>query len=154
MKEVYFSYSLNNRIKTGNGTFSFSETASNVGNTGLSLSGVDSSVISLNLLNETKIPPNAILTSVTSSGTQSPSQGNVHHKLLPSSSTSSWYTSTVASATKGYYDISVNNNYKARQIWQFKYNALASAKSTMKSVSILLFWEYDIADTNYTIYSY
>ena len=110
---MYFSLSMNERIKTGRGVFSFSGTASNPGNSSISLSGVDSSVLTLNLANNTTIPPEAIVTSVNTSGTQSPSQGNVHH---------------------------------------IKYNALATAKSTMKNVKITLEWEYDIANTGYKSY--
>ncbi len=151
---MIFTYSLNTRIKSGNGTFSFSGTAINSGNSALSLSGMDSSVLSLNLTNNVTIPPNAITTSVSTTSSLSPSQANIHHMILPSSASSSWYTATAAYPTDGSYNISVTDNYTARQIWQFKYNALGSAKTTMKNVSMLLKWEYDVADTNYTAYSY
>ncbi len=39
------------------------------------MSGVDSSVILVNLTNDTKIANKAIVTGISSSGTQSPSQG-------------------------------------------------------------------------------
>lgn len=55
-----------------NGTFTFSGTASNPGNSLISLSGVDSSVLSLNLTNNSTIPPGAIVTSVSTSGTHLP----------------------------------------------------------------------------------
>jgi len=146
---MYFSLSMNERIKTGRGVFSFSGTASNPGNSSISLSGVDSSVLTLNLANNTTIPPEAIVTSVNTSGTQSPSQGNVHHMVLPATESSTWYTSTVASASSGHYNIDVSDGFQAAQRWQFKYNALATAKSTMKNVKITLEWEYDIANTGY-----
>lgn len=149
---MYFSLSMNERIKTGRGVFSFSGTASNPGNSSISLSGVDSSVLTLNLTNNTEIPPEAIVTSVNTSGTQSPSQGNVHHMVLPATESSTWYTSTVTSATSGHYDIDVSDGFQAAQRWQFKYNALATAKSTMKNVKITLEWEYDIANTGYKSY--
>lgn len=149
---MYFSLSFYNRIKTGTGTFSFSGTASNAGNSGMNSNGVDSSVLTLNLTNNTTIPPNAIVTSVTTKGTQSPSQGNVHHKILPATATSTWYTSTVSSASSGSYNISAANNFNAAQVWQFKYNVLATASSTMRNVSIKVNWRYDIADTNYAIF--
>ena len=149
---MYFSLSMNERIKTGRGVFSFSGTASNPGNSSISLSGVDSSVLTLNLANNTTIPPEAIVTSVNTSGTQSPSQGNVHHMVLPATESSTWYTSTVASASSGHYNIDVSDGFHASQRWQFKYNALATAKSTMKNVKITLEWEYDIANTGYKSY--
>ena len=49
------------------------------------MSGVDSSVILVNLTNDTKIANKAIVTGISSSGTQSPSQGNVHHMIMPAS---------------------------------------------------------------------
>ena len=146
---MYFSLSMNNRIKTGHATFSFSGTASNTGNTSMSLSGVDSSELTLNLTNNTTIPPHAIVTSVSTSGTQSPSQGNVHHMIRIDGT---WYTSTYASATSGNYNIDTNDNIEAKQQWRFKYNALATAKSTMKNVKLTLNWEYDISLTEYTAY--
>lgn len=149
---MYFSLSMNERIKTGRGVFSFSGTASNPGNSSISLSGEDSSVLTLNLANNTTIPPEAIVTSVNTSGTQSPSQGNVHHMVLPATESSTWYTSTVASASSGHYNIDVSDGFQAAQRWQFKYNALATAKSTMKNVKITLEWEYDIANTGYKSY--
>jgi hypothetical protein len=149
---MYFSLSMNERIKTGSGTFTFSGTATNPGNSSISLSGVDSSILSLNLTNNTTIPPEAIVTSVSTSGTQSPSQGNVHHMILPATESSVWYTSTVSSATSGSYTIDSSDGFAARQVWQFKYNALATAKSTMKSVKLTLKWEYDIANTGYKTY--
>ena len=56
------------------------------------MSGVDSSVILVNLTNDTKIANKAIVTGISSSGTQSPSQGNVHHMIMPASN-GNWYRS-------------------------------------------------------------
>lgn len=149
---MYFTLSMNERIKKGRGEFKFSGTASNPGNSSMNLSGVDSSVLSLNLTNNSTIPPAAIVTSVSTSGTQSPGQGNVHHMILPAGESSIWYTSTYASATSGNYTISSTDSFAARQVWQFKYNALATARSTMKNVKLTLAWEYDIANTGYKTY--
>ncbi len=149
---MIFTLSMNERIKTGRDVFSFSGTATNKGNSSMNLSGVDSSVLTLNLTNSTKIPPEAIITSVETSGTQTPSQGGVHHMILPADEASTWYTATVTSATGGFYDIDVSDGFAARQKWQFKYNALATAKSTMKNVKLTLEWEYDIANTGYQAY--
>lgn len=145
--DMYFSLTLYDRIYTGNGTFSFSGTASNPGNSSVSTAGVDSSILTLNLTNNTTIPPNAVVTYVSTAGTQSPSQGNVRHKIRPASS--GWFTSTVTSATSGTFNVTLANNIFAAQQWEFQYNALATAKSTMKNVKLTLKWEYDIAFTNY-----
>jgi hypothetical protein len=149
---MYFNISAYNRIRTGSGTFSFSGTASNNGNSPYNANGVDSTILTLDLTNSSAIPNNAIVTNVSTSGTQSPSQGNVRHKIRPSSTTT-WYTSTVSSATSGSYSISLNNNFAAKQTWSFSYNALASAKSTMKNVKITLKWQYDLHDTGYQIFT-
>ena len=73
------------------------------------MSGVDSSVILVNLTNDTKIANKAIVTGISSSGTQSPSQGNVHHMIMPASN-GNWYTSTVSSASSGHYNIDIDDD--------------------------------------------
>lgn len=145
---MYFTISMGERYKTGHGTFNFSGTASNSGNNPVSTAGRDSSILTLDLSSSTVIPANAIVTSVSTSGTQSPNQGNVHHMIMPSNP-GTWYTSTYSSATSGSYPIVEANNVIVGQRWSFKYNALATAKSTMRSVSISFNWRYDIADTGY-----
>lgn len=152
----YFGLTMYERIRTGSGTFSFSGTASNSGNpttsSGVNYAGNDSSILSINLTNNTSIPPNAIVSSVTTSGTQSPSQGNVRHKIMPASE-GIWYESTVSSASSGYYGISADDLIPAKQQWMFCYNVLSPASSTMKKISIKISWEYDLSDTNYELYS-
>jgi hypothetical protein len=148
---MYFGFSAYNRIRTGSGTFTFSGSASNTGNSGMSLSGVDSNILSLNLTNNTAIPNGAIVKSVTTSGTQSPSQGGVHHMIMPAS-LSIWYTSIVAYPTSGSYTISLSDEFAAKQIWFFKYNALASAKSTMKKIELKINWTYDLNQTEYQLF--
>ena len=105
----------------------------------------------MNLTNNSSIPDGAIVTRVSTSGTQSPKQGNVHHMIRPASS-SIWYTSTYASNSSGSYNIDIDDNFSAKQTWRFKYNALATAKSTMKSVKITLSWQYDMNLTDYQIF--
>lgn len=146
---MYFTISMNDRLRTGHGEFSFSGTAINNGNRPVSLSGRDSSILTLNLSNDSRIPQNAIVTLVRTDGSQSPNQGNVHHMICPATDSGVWYTSTYSSATSGRYNISVSDEYHARQRWQFKYNAQATAKSTMSRVKLTLEWEYDIAMTGY-----
>lgn len=147
---IYYSLSAYTRIRTSSTTVSISGTASNPGNAGMSASGVDSSVITVNLTSNTSIPNNAIVTSISTSGTQSPSQGNVHHMIMPNSS-GVWYTSTVSSASSGSYNISISDNIPVKQLWSFKYNARATARSTMRSVKLNINFQYDLHDTNYEL---
>ncbi len=145
---MYFTLNLYNRIKTGSGTFNFSGTAKNTGNTSLSSSGVNSTILKLDLTGNTNIPSGAIVTSVTTKSVQSPSQGNVHHMIMPAQP-GKWYTSKVSSATSGSYNISITDGILVGQVWQFEYNALATGSSTMSSVAINFNWQYDISKNNY-----
>lgn len=149
---LYFTLSMNERIKSGRGTFSFSGTASNPGNSSINPAGVDSSVLSLNLTRNTDIPPAAIVKRVSTSGTQSPRQGNVHHMIMPATQPSIWYTSIYTDNASGDYNIDTSDDIEVRQIWQFKYNAMSTAKSTMSRVTLKFEWEYDIANTGYKTY--
>jgi len=143
--DMYFTVSIQDRIKLGSGKFNFSGSAVNAGNVNLNLAGVDSSVITMDLTNNTTIPSKAIVKSVTTSGTQSPSQGNVHHKIM-GEQTGTWYTSTVSSATSGSYAISLQNQLNVAKKWDFKYNAMATASSTMSNVSATINYQYDATD--------
>jgi hypothetical protein len=146
---MYFAITFAKRIRTGNATFSFSGTATNAGNSSLSLSGVDSSVLSLNLTNTTAIPSNAIVTSVTTSGVFSTKQGVIHQMLLPAAS-STWYTSTTTGS--GTYSISESDGYIVQQIWKIKYNAMGQYGGTMKKATISFKFKYDLANNNYDIF--
>ncbi|HZK84499.1 MAG TPA: hypothetical protein VFC58_07480 [Desulfosporosinus sp.] len=143
--DMYFTVSILDRIKLGSGKFNFSGSAVNAGNVNLNPAGVDSSVITMDLTNNNTIPKYAILKSVTTSGTQSPSQGNVHHKIM-GEQTGIWYTSTVSSATSGSYAISLQNQLNVAKKWDFKYNAMATARSTMSNVSATINYQYDATD--------
>jgi len=143
--DMYFTVSILDRIKSGSGKFNFSGSAVNPGNVNLNLAGVDSSVITMDLTNNTTIPKYAIVKSVTTSGTQSPSQGNVHHMIM-CEQTGVWYTATVSSATSGAYTISLPNQLNVAKKWDFKYNAMATAKSTMSNVSATINYQYDATD--------
>lgn len=143
--DMYFTVSIQDRIKSGSGKFNFSGSAVNTGNVKLNPAGVDSSVITMDLSNNTTIPKGAIVKSVTTSGTQSPNQGNVHHMIM-CEQTGGWYTSTVSSATSGFYSISLPNQLSAAKKWNFKYNAKATARSTMSNVSATIDYQYDVTD--------
>lgn len=153
---MIFTLSMDERIKKGRGEFTFSGSSINTGNRAVSTAGVNSTILSLNLTNNTTIPPQAIVTLVRTSGTQSPNQGGVHHMIYPSTQGATqglpWYTSIVTDSTGGTFNVSASDNIQARQLWQFRYNALATAKSTMSNVKLTLEWEYDIANTSYKTY--
>jgi hypothetical protein len=144
-KQTSVSVSFKSRIASGSGTFSFSPSSvTNPGNSGLSLTGVDSAVTSVNLTNNTAIPDGSIIKTVKTTGTQSPSQGNVYHMVKPASSTA-WYTAVVSSATTGMFTglFSVNDSIPAKLQWQFKYHVSATAASTMSSIKLVLTYQYD-----------
>ncbi|WP_407639508.1 hypothetical protein [Bacillus gaemokensis] len=140
---MYFSLSIEDRIKTGSGTYRFSGSATNNGNIKLDLNGVESSVIMMDLTKDTTIPKGAIVKSVSTSSIQSPNQGNVHHMIM-SNQNNIWSTSIVSSATSGSYRISLQDNLLVASKWNFKYNAKATAKSTMSNVNASINYEYDL----------
>ena len=107
--------------------------------------GVDSSVITMDLTNNSSIPKNAIVKSITTTSTQTPNQGNVTHKLMASDS-NIWYQSLFSSATSGSYRISLDDQLRVAQKWSFKYNAKATARSTMSNVKADIRYEYDVTD--------
>ena len=142
---MYFTVSIEDRIKSGNGTFNFTGTATNLGNSSLNFLGVDSSVITMDLTNNSSIPKSAIVKSITTTSTQIPNQGNVTHKLMDSES-NIWYQSLYSSATSGSYRISLDDQLRVAQKWSFKYNAKATARSTMSNVKADIRYEYDVTD--------
>ncbi len=142
--DMYFTLSFNNRIKSGSKTFTFSGTASNTGNRNYyNRSGQDSSVLTLDLRNEQNVPHEATVKRVTTSSSQFPNQGNTVH-LLMTNQDSVWHKALANSATSGIFDISLDNQYLVANKWNFKYNTLASASSTMSRVSIKFDYEYDV----------
>ncbi|MCY7678983.1 hypothetical protein MH122_09230 [Bacillus pumilus] len=142
---MYFTVSIQDRIKSGNGTFNFTGAATNLGNTSLNFLGVDSSVITMDLTNHTAIPRSAIVKSISTTSTQSPNQGNVTHKLMADEN-KIWNESIFSSATSGSYRISLEDQLKVAQKWSFKYNAKATARSTMSNVKADIRYEYDVTD--------
>ncbi|MGE6632045.1 hypothetical protein [Bacillus sp. NPDC077027] len=143
--DMYFTVSIQDRIKSGNGKFNFTGTATNIGNTSLNFAGVDSSVITMDLTNHTAIPNNAVVKSITTTSTQTPNQGNVTHKLMADQN-NVWNNALVSSATSGSYRISLQDQLQVAQKWSFKYNAKATAKSTMTNVYANINYEYDVTE--------
>ena len=139
---MYFPVSINNRIYSANGTFNFTGTASNAGNPNIltNPSGVDSSVIYMDLTNNTTIPNGAIVKSITTTGTLNPSNlGGITHKIL-SAENNIWYTATVA----GIFGLTTSNNLKVAKKWSFKYNFKGTSSSTMSNVKAAISYEYDL----------
>ena len=141
--DMFFSLSFGNRMKKAIKTFDFRGTARNNGNKSMSFAGVDSTVITADLSRESSIPNGDIVNKVDTSSYMSPNQGNVRHMLMCQTE-SAWWTSKVSSANSGSYYISSSNKIPVKQIWSFKYNAKAGAKSSMNSVKLRVDYSYDI----------
>ena len=141
---MYFPVSINNRIYSANGTFNFTGTASNAGNPNIltNPSGVDSSVIYMDLTNNTTIPNGAIVKSITTTGTLNPSNlGGITHKIL-SAENNVWYTAIVS----GTFGLTTSNNLKVAKKWSFKYNFKAKSSSKMSNVKATITYEYDLTN--------
>lgn len=147
--DMFFSLNFADRMKRTTKTFDFRGTARNNGNKGMSFAGVDSNVITADLSRDSSIPKGAIVNRVETSSYMSPNQGNVRHMLMCQTE-SAWWTSKVSSATSGSYYINSSNRIPVKQIWSFKYNAKAGAKSSMNSVKLRVDYIYDItSDWNF-----
>ena len=140
---MYFTLSIEDRIKSGSGTFQFSGIAENKGNTSLSPNGSDSTVLRLDLTKQTSIPKDAIVKRIGTAATQIPSQGNTRHCIM-SEENKVWHRALANSSTQGNYDITLEDNLSVSSIWNFKYNTLATARSTMKNVKLKIDYEYDV----------
>lgn len=141
--DMYFTLSIYDRIKSGSETFSFSGTAENNGNTSLSPNGSDSTALRLDLTKQTSIPRDATVKRINTTATQTPSQGNTSHYIM-SEENKVWHRALANSSTQGNYGITLDDNLTAASIWNFKYNTLATAKSTMKNVKLKIDYEYDV----------
>ena len=141
---MYFPVSINNRIYSANGTFNFTGTTSNAGNPNIltNPSGVDSSVIYMDLTNNTTIPNCAIVKSITTTCTLNPSNlGGITHKIL-SAENNVWYTAIVS----GTFGLTTSNNLKVAKKWSFKYNFKAKSSSKMSNVKATITYEYDLTN--------
>ncbi|WP_269775403.1 hypothetical protein [Bacillus siamensis] len=141
--DIYFTLSIYDRIKAGSETFAFSGTAENKGNTSLSPNGSDSTVLRLDLTKQTSIPKDAIVKRISTTATQIPSQGNTRHCIM-SEENKVWHRALANSSTQGNYGITLDDNLSVSSIWNFKYNTLATARSTMKNVKLKIDYEYDV----------
>lgn len=141
--DTYYSIHINKRISTGIQTFSFDGTASNSGNYSVLYNpqGVDSSEITMDLRNNSKIPPHSIVKSIETKGYLSKNLGGVLHKVY-SEDKDKWYTAIV----KGTYGIDSSEELDVAQKWKFKYNFKGTASSTMSRVKATIHYEYDITD--------
>lgn len=137
------SPSINTRIKSGYGTFTFSGTASNPGNS-------TSTVLTMNLANNSNVPPHAIVDRISTSSSISYSVGGVHHQLNPGGL--GWLTSAYTSADSGSFNIGTENNVEVGQLWGFRYTQTAFKSTTMSRVKMTFHWDYDIQYTNYELF--
>lgn len=136
--------SLSDRIYSGYADgFRISGTAKNSG-------GSTSNVITVDLTNNSKIPPRAVVDKIITKSSISSSVGGVHHQLRPSSA--GWFESVYTGAEKGTFNIGAENEIEARQPWEFRYVQTAPKSTTMSSVSMTIYWEYDIKYTNYELF--
>lgn len=134
--------SVSKRLYKGYGTFDFSGTCTNSGNS-------VSNTISLNLTNSSKIPARAIVYDIKTKGSLNPGVGGVYHMVQPGNM--GWAMSGSASAGTGTYpEIDESYGIEAKQIWQFRYVQDAYASTKMTKISITLSWIQDIQFTNYT----
>ena len=126
---MFFSIAMEDRISSANGTFDFTGISSNPGNPNIltNPNGVDSSIITMDLTNKSTIPVGAIVKSITTSGTISPSKGGILHKIS-SNENNIWHTATVEGSG---YNINVSNALKVKQNWSFRYNQKADRKSVV-----------------------
>lgn len=139
--DMFFTVKVFDRIKSGSGVYNFLGTATNTGNT-IGGSGKDSTIIYANLTSNSTIPTGAIAKSITTSATQSPTQGNVYHKIQ-SGDTGTWYTSTISSSTNGSYNITSANNLNVAQNWGFRYFTMFIGASIMSNVKVTIQYKYD-----------
>ena len=142
---IYFTVSVYNRINTGNETFNFIGTSTNPGNPNYLANpdGVDSSIISMDLTNNSTVPIGATVKSITTSSRLYPSLGGIIHKISPIL-TNVWYDSTIASATSGYYNISLSDELPVAQQWDFRYNFKGASSSSMRNVKATINYEFDV----------
>lgn len=146
--DILFPVRIENRISTGLAKFDFVGTASNPGNPNIltNPNGVDSSIVYLDLTNNTTIPKEAIVKSFTTSGSVTPSNLNgIRHKIL-SSQNNVWYTAIVS----GTFGLATSNNLYVARKWSFKYNFQATSSSKMSNIKASINYEYD--KTNQFVY--
>lgn len=142
---MYFTASVQDRMKSGRKELSFRGSAS-VGSGSVTSRGRDSSVVTLDLTKDTSIPQGAIVKSISTKGQQSPSQGNVTHKIM-SNQDRVWHTAVTANSSSGNYNISSQNNLQVAKIWSFKYHVMSPVASTMRNVKANIRYEYDVTET-------
>lgn len=140
----HYSPFLSRRTATGNGEFKFTGSCSNSGNS-------ISNAISLNLTNNPQIPPQAIVSGVTTKGSVSPSVGGINHMLNPGNR--GWLTSSGVGVGTGFYrDVDETLGIGVKQVWQFKYAQTAFASTSMRNISVSFDWVYDLQYTNYELF--
>ncbi|TLS72450.1 hypothetical protein FE246_03415 [Aliarcobacter thereius] len=141
---MVFTVSMEKRIYSSIEKFPFTGIASNPGNTDIlaNPNGVDSSIITMNLTNNSSIPNGAIVRSITTTGKVSPNKNGLLHKISINQD-NIWRTAAV---NGNGYDITVNDDLEVKRIWSFRYNQKVPGASTMKDVEANINYEYDITN--------
>lgn len=135
---------INKRIYTGRGTFKFSGTAKNSG-------GTNSTILSLDLTNNSSIPEGAIVKSIKTEGNISSQVGNVQHMLNPNRE--GWITAPISAMPgKATFNIGTEQGVAVKVPWQFRYYQAATKSTEICNLNMNIDWEYDIANTNYELF--
>jgi len=145
--DAYYILNINNRIATVTSTFDFIGTAYNQGNPDYQSnpSGIDSNIVSMDLTEDSSIPVNAVIKSITTSSDIDTSLSGVYHKVY-STLKDTWYQSIVGSPESGFYDIDLSSELKVSQLWNFKYNFAGTSSSSMDNIKATIKYEYDVTE--------
>lgn len=135
---------LDRRMHPGSGTFRFTGTASNPGNS-------YSTTLTLDLSDKPNVPQGAIATDIYTSGTLSPDVMGVDHMLNPGGK--GWVTAVSGMGDDGSFDMEPYGQ-EVKQSWQFMYYQSAFARTTISRLEMRVSWEYDINKTNYESFQY
>ena len=143
----YYSVSIGNRISKAYGKFDFIGEASNPGTPDYfaNPNGANSSIISMDLTNNSTIPKKAIVKSIQTTGHLSNNLGGRTHHMSPAS-TNIWYEALEGKSTGRGYGISSSNKIEVAQVWNFRYNFKFKSSSTMRNVHASFYYEYDKTD--------
>lgn len=137
--DLYYDISFEERLKEGHLQVSFQGTASKAKN------ATTSSTISVNTLNDSDIPKEAVVTGLSTTATLSPSQGITTHTLI---NNGIQYHSNAAYQGSGSFTyIDVEQGIPAKAEWGFRYVTGATGASTMSRVTMLMYYQYDVTNT-------
>ncbi|MCI4170517.1 hypothetical protein MMJ17_21145, partial [Bacillus spizizenii] len=75
--------------------------------------------------------------------TQTPSQGKTRHFNMTSENNER-RRALVNCSTSGSYDISMSDQLSVAKVWSYKYQTIATARSTMSNVKATIDYEYEV----------